>query len=79
LAKENTETLDKKFGRTAKLKTIGRFIRRIRGTSELLAQFDETLWNAIVDSITVTKAGRMVLRFKDGSVINDNRSESWKC
>jgi site-specific DNA recombinase len=70
LAKELMETLEKeRLKRTAKSKTIGRFIRSIRGTSVLLTQFDETLWLAIIDSVTVTKAGGMVFRFKNGSDI----------
>jgi site-specific DNA recombinase len=63
-------TLEKeKQDRIAKSKTIARFIQSIRGTSALLAQFDETLWLAIIDIVTVTKDGGMIFRFKNGSEI----------
>ena len=66
LARERIETLEQgKLERIAKSKAIGRFIRSIRGTSELLNQFDEALWIAIVDSVTVLRNGEMLFRFKN--------------
>ena len=69
-ARERIETLEQeKLERAAKSKTIGRFIRSIHGTSELLTQFDETLWLAIVESVTVIEDGKIVFHFKNGSKI----------
>jgi len=66
-ARERIETLEQeKLERTAKSKTIGCFTRSIREASELIAEFDETLWNAIVDSVMITKSGEMIFRIKNG-------------
>ncbi len=66
-AGKRLETLEReKLGRTAKSKTIGRFIRSIRGTSSLITEFDETLWVAIADSVTVVNGVGMVFHFKNG-------------
>ncbi len=68
LAKERIETLEQdRTDRIAKSKTIGRFIRSVRGTSALINEFDETLWTAIVESVTVTRNGGIVFRFKNGT------------
>ncbi len=70
LAKERMETLEKeRFERTAKSKIIGRFIRSIRVTSSLITEFDEVLWAAIVDSITVSWDSGLTFRFKNGMEI----------
>ena len=74
-ARARIETLEQeKLERIAKSKTIGRFICSICGTSELLIEFDETLWTAIVKSITVTRYSGMVFRFKNDVeiLITDN-------
>lgn len=69
-ARVRIETLEReKLERTAKSKTIGRFIRSIRGTAVLITEFDETLWTAIVDSVVVMKDGRLVFRFMNRSEI----------
>ncbi len=71
-ARVRIETLEQeKLKRTTKSKTIGRFIRSISGTSELLTQFDEALWTAVVDSVTVMRDGGMAFRFKNGANITE--------
>ncbi len=53
-ARERIETLEQeKLERTAKSKIIGCFIRSIRGISEQLTQFDEALWTATVENVTI--------------------------
>ena len=65
-ARERIETLEqKKLERTAKSKAIGHFIRNICRSAELITEFDETLWNAIAESITVMKEARLVFRFNN--------------
>ena len=67
LAKERIETLEQeKLKRTAKSKAIGHFICGIRKSAALITEFDETLWIAVVDNVTVTKTGEMVFQFKNG-------------
>jgi len=69
--KERIETLEKnRTDRIVKSKTIGYFIRCIRGTSELLTQYDEMLWNVIIGYITITSDGRMTFHFKNGMNID---------
>ena len=66
-ARGQIETLEQeKLERTANKKAIGRFIRSINGTATLITEFDETLWTAVVDSITITIDGEMIFRFKNG-------------
>ncbi|HPF88720.1 MAG TPA: recombinase family protein, partial [Candidatus Limiplasma sp.] len=66
-ARGRIEALEQeKLERTAKKKAIGRFIRSINGTAMLITEFDETLWTAVVDSITITIDGEMIFRFKNG-------------
>ncbi len=70
IARERIETLEReKLERTAKSKTIGRFIRSIRGTAELITEFDEVLWVAIVDNVMIKSDCGMVFQFKNGSEI----------
>ena len=69
-ARARIETLEKeKLERTAKSKTIGHFIRSIRGSATLITEFDEALWVAIVESVMVTRDGEIVFHFRNGSEI----------
>ena len=42
------------------------FIRMLENADGLLAEFDEGLWNATVEAVTVQSAGSMVLRWRNG-------------
>jgi hypothetical protein len=42
------------------------FIRMLEQTDGLLTDFDEGLWNATVETVTVKLDGRMVIRWKSG-------------
>lgn len=43
------------------------FIRELASCPLVIDEFDERLWVAAVDTVTVTKDGRLVFRFKDGT------------
>ncbi len=45
------------------------FIRNIEDRGECLDAFDERLWAAVTESVTVMKDGALVFRFKDGTDI----------
>lgn len=53
----------------AKRDLIGGFILELFRCKELLTEFDEQLWIAAVDKVTVFKDGRLVFSFKDGTEI----------
>ena len=66
-ARARIEMLEQeKLERTAKSKTIGRFICSILRGVAPLTEFDETLWIVTVDSVTITRDGGMVFSFKNG-------------
>ena len=65
-ARARIEALEKdRTDRIANSKTIGRFIRIIRGSSALINEFDEKLWTAIIDNVMVMKDGGLVFKFKN--------------
>ena len=67
---ERIETLEQeRTERIAKSKTIGRFIRSVRGAAMLITEFDEALWVAIIESVMVNRDGGMVFRFKNDANI----------
>lgn len=64
------EELDKeKEERLAKSKTIEVFIRDIQKQEQTITDWDESLWAATVESVTVGVDGRLTFRFKNGSEI----------
>ena len=50
-------------------KTIDSFIRDIETRPLIIEEFDEKLWTAIVDKVTVLPDSRLVFCFKDGTTI----------
>ena len=59
---------EEKQARNNKRETMTRFIADIKDCEGLLADFDEPLWFATVDSVTVNE-GSAAFMFKDGTVI----------
>ena len=57
LEKQNRKTL------------LDSFIRNIEASEECLGAFDERLWAAVTDRVTVMQNGALVFRFKDGTDI----------
>ncbi len=55
--------------RLAKRDLIGGFILELTQCKELLAEFDEKLWIAIIDKVTVFQDGRLTFEFKNGTKI----------
>ena len=45
-----------------KTEQIERFIESVKGLPELITEFDESLWAALVDSMTVYSKDRIVFR-----------------
>lgn len=64
------EELDKqRADRVAKSKTIEVFIRDIEKNKQSIADWDESLWAATVESVTVRIDGKLIFKFKNGSEI----------
>ena len=55
--------------RLAKHDLIGGFMSELAQRKELLAEFDEKLWIALVEHVTVFQDGRLVFVFRDGTEI----------
>ena len=55
--------------RLAKRDLIGGFISELAQRKELLTEFDEKLWIALVEHVTVFQDGRLVFAFRDGTEI----------
>ncbi|MDR1927517.1 MAG: recombinase family protein [Oscillospiraceae bacterium] len=55
--------------RGARKSRICRFLDELRSADGLLAEFDEALWCALVDTVTVHKDGALKFTFKDGGEI----------
>jgi hypothetical protein len=69
-AKGHLEGLErKKRERLAKREQIRRFITELHKREGLLDSFDEQLWLALAESVTVMPGVRMVVRFRDGTEI----------
>ena len=66
-AMERGDELDaKKRERVAKSKTLDNFIRNIAERPLVLTEWDEALWFAVVDEVTVATDGRMTFAFRNG-------------
>ncbi len=55
--------------RLGKGKIIEGFIKDIENRPLTIAEFDEKLWLAVADQVTVDRDGSMTLRFKNGSEV----------
>ena len=49
---------------------IRRFLDELRKAENLVTEFDENLWNAAVDTITVVSRSELVVTFRDGTKIS---------
>ena len=69
-ASERTDELDAaKRERLGKVTIIERFIRDIESRPLAIMAFDEKLWLAVIDKVTVSRDGTMTFRFKNGSEV----------
>ena len=55
--------------RLGKSKILEGFIRDIKNRPLVITEFDEKLWLAVIDQVTVDKDGQMAFRFRNGSEI----------
>ena len=55
--------------RSAKSERLEGFIRTLEAQTEPVAEFDERLWGAMVDYVTVGVDGGMTVVFRDGTEI----------
>lgn len=69
-ASEQVDKLETaKRERLGKGKIIEGFIRDIENRPLAIAEFDEKLWLAVIDQVTVDRDGTMTFRFKNGSEV----------
>lgn len=69
-ALERMDELDAaKRERLGKVTIIERFIRDIESRSLAITAFDEKLWLAVIDKVTVDRNSTMTFRFKNGSEV----------
>jgi hypothetical protein len=55
--------------RSAKGERLAGFIRTLETQKEPVAEFDERLWGAMVDYVTVGVDRRLTMMFRDGTTI----------
>jgi DNA invertase Pin-like site-specific DNA recombinase len=55
--------------RLAKGKVITTFVKDIKSRPLAITEFDESLWTAVVESVTVAEDGKLMFRFKSGSEV----------
>ena len=71
-AKEQYSKLQKRTEqRQLKADTIKNFISEISEMDNIPIEFNERLWNSVIDSITVYEDERIVFRFKNGIEIEE--------
>ena len=56
--------------RSAKSERLAGFIRTLEAQTEPVAEFDERLWGAMVDYVTVGVDGGMTVMFREGMTIH---------
>ena len=52
---------------SAKAKIIERFISGIKRRQKILTEFDESLWSAAIENVTIGKDGGLTFRFRNGA------------
>jgi len=69
-ARERLEALEEeKQERLAKSKILDRFMRDIRKRPLILAEWEESLWFAVIDQVRISMDGRMTFQFRNDSEI----------
>jgi DNA invertase Pin-like site-specific DNA recombinase len=64
------EIEDKKLERAAKREMVTAFMRELERRNGLIAEFDEGLWNAVVERAVVESVFQITFRFKDGTELS---------
>ena len=55
--------------RKSRARILETFLRGISASPQVLTEFDEKLWTAAIDRVTVMTDGRFVFRFRDGTEV----------
>jgi CRISPR/Cas system-associated protein Csx1 len=55
--------------RREKEKILNNFIRDIETRPQVLEEFDEKLWTAVIDKVTVRSDRKLLFGFKDGTCV----------
>ncbi|MDO4811044.1 MAG: hypothetical protein Q3985_03770 [Eubacteriales bacterium] len=63
------ELATKREEKLKKAKAIDRFIQTIESRTDLLTEFDASLWLTIVENVTVMNDGKMRFHFFDGTEV----------
>jgi hypothetical protein len=72
-AKYGLESIkNKRLERTAKRESIEIFIQRLKQSNRLLEEFDEGLWNAVIERVNVHAEHKVTFVFKDGLELDWN-------
>lgn len=58
--------------RTTKRESMEEFIRIFQSSNVLLTEFDEELWNAIIEKVVINSDHEINFAFKDGIEMNWN-------
>ena len=75
-AKKRLDTIaEEQQERAVRREKIGRFLADLQRQEGLLTEFDEGLWRATVESLTVSTENDVLITFKDGSEIPVDVSE----
>lgn len=61
---------DEILERVARKEKIRRFLDELRETGDIVTEFDENLWNATVESLTVHSTKDVTVTFRDGTEIS---------
>ena len=57
---------DQKLERSARRENIALFLQRLQQSGSCLTEFDESLWNALVETVTVCSEQDITFRFRNG-------------
>jgi site-specific DNA recombinase len=76
IKKEIVDINDKRLERNAKRESIRTFIRTLEQSDTLLTEFDEELWNAVIEAVMVYQEQKICFIFKDGRELEWRLSKS---
>lgn len=65
-----SELKELKRERQSKSLVLEGFVQNLKGCQEALQKFDDKLWNAAIDKVTVQQDGKLIFGFKDGTMIS---------
>ncbi len=66
--KNRVEEVEKKiFSQNIKVENINEFIKRLEKYDALIAEFNEELWNGVINLMTIKSNDDVIFEFKDGT------------